>query len=143
MLTKINKTHTHTHTRQIHTISVSFFLSSVCLPIASSTAGTADKFPLLACQQYYFTHKTRTHINSRKNPSLNPEYTLTFLIHQHTFSPLPYKHQNHLLCLSLLSGVIDKQVGCLVNSISETGSIIRQEGRERKEVTARPPGQNT
>lgn len=94
-------THTQTQTQ----ISVSFSVCTVCLPIASSTAGTADKFPLLACQQYYFTHKAHT-----QNPLPNPQYTQTFLIHQHKFNTLLYNNEiikiiDPLLCLPLFGSV--------------------------------------
>lgn len=67
----LSQSQTGENSEVIHTVSVSFS-PSVCLPVAPSTAGTDDKFPLLAHHKYTHINAHKTYPHQKKNPLLKP-----------------------------------------------------------------------
>lgn len=149
-------THIHTHTK---TRTVSFWPTalSVCLSvqIASSTAGTDDKFPLLAHNVKHYTYTEKKEpwlkLKCRHTPfmffnSQNPQIPLAILgsnhsAHIHLISYFTFSSGIHFL--------IDKQFSNSVKSIwpPQVSCAGREWGREsrggkdcRQEVWCREKG---
>lgn len=97
---KKKKTHDPVKKTQLLRISL-LFSPSVCLPVVSITAGTADKFPLLACLQFYFTASTLEIHMHENNLCTRANTDPDLLITPAWILPSEVSDPNHRACIEL------------------------------------------